>query len=523
MEDNKILEIRKEKIIARELNFDFGCFFYPNERRIISTPRHFYFKKKDDHGNIRKIKTSLYPWAELGILTTFDERVLYCLSEMWEQQKKPEEVFFSQREVANRLKITWGFSTRKAIQNSLNRLRGCGFKWEESFYIKESKEYISIDNPFNILNFLETHSNKVTGIGSQISVFSFDKRTVSNLQENYSRPINLTTILSLNSPLAQSLYTFVDKKLYGTNEYSRTTTGLLIDDLQLIGQSYQSKKKRVQTLKNIIPELVGKRLGYGEKITDIKIESEPRKDAVIIIKRSGAQKIKGKVLKSDKFTIRETENKPTQIPGIPDSTRRVLERFSDLFQSPKIPLEKTSQKVIDRATSEINQHGEDALMYSMGLIKAHLQSSKNEGKSVFEPDTFNGLERLLPRALIAYKEYQKKQEKELLLREEENQKREAAKRELQEEELREKYQTKNFLSLEQMKEVRPEKYEEFELHEQRIWQQEKANHPQRFLATAERRFFKDVNRVPRAVQYFNWEPFEEWKAVQEVIKRGRIT
>lgn len=271
------------RIVRRELNLDFGQFFYPNESRKIFDIRYFQSTIIDEQGNEQTIKATVEPSARLGTLTTFDERVYYCLVELWEENNKSHRVLFSEREIARKLNIQWGRNTSKAINESLNRLRIVGIQWEGSFYSKVEDRYIEIRNPFTILNHLKSTSTKDKGFKAQIAEFGFDDKVLENLNCSYSRPVLFDVVLSFKSPLAQAAYNSLDRKLYGTKQYHRSTEKFFSEDLKLLGESYQRKAIRQEKLKEITVQLTGKPLAFGEVIESVEIDEQ--RD-VLIVKRS---------------------------------------------------------------------------------------------------------------------------------------------------------------------------------------------------------------------------------------------
>lgn len=397
------------RIVRRELNFDFGQFFYPNETRKNFDIRYFQSILKDEEGNEQKIKAIVKPDATLGTLTTFDERTFYALVELWEESNRARETLFSEREIARRVGITWGRQTAKAIDDSLNRLRISGITWQGSFYNSKTKELIEIKNPFTILSHLIVTSSKDKKQNKQIGEFSFDKRVIENLNSNFSRPVRFDVVLSFESPLAQAFYNLLDRKMYGTKEYNRTTEGLLLEDLSLVTKSYQQQKIRHQKLKGIVNQLIGKPLAFGEVIESIEIDS---KRDVITVKRSGGETGKAYKAKPDKLIERATTPQPTapkatytQTPKVPKAIIPVIE--TDLKpiieQLKKEPIEaekaiaffKQTFESATNITSKSSLEFASSLLTSLSLedVKKLITYAHQEAaKTNFEPQHFAGLQ-----------------------------------------------------------------------------------------------------------------------------------
>ena len=315
-------DLNEPRTVLRELNFDFGQFFYPQEKRKIFDIRYFQ-RIADDH----EVRVIVKPDATLGTLTTFDERVFYALIEIWQEQHKPNTCSFSEREIARRIKVKWGRQSAKAINQSLKRLRMVGIEWLGAFYDSTKKEFVEIDdNPFSILNHLRIISTKNKGVGSQEAEFRFDDRVVQNLNSNYCRPVRFDVILSFNCPLAQAMYTFSEPKLYGTKQYHRKTQKL-VEDLGLQAKSYRHKSIRARKFGKLQGELIGKPTGFGEVIEHYEIRSG-KDDAVMEIGRSGEGRIKGK-------KVEVTRNQEIQA--------EVLESLQSVKPEPK--KQKASEKL----------------------------------------------------------------------------------------------------------------------------------------------------------------------------------
>ncbi len=412
-------EPNRLRTVSRELNLDFAQFFYPNESRRIFEIRHFQSDITDEQRNQQSVNAVVNPHATLGTLTTFDERVFYSLIEIWQEQDKAVTCLFSEREIARRINLGWGKCTAKAISESLIRLRGVLIEWQGSFYDSTQSKFIEIRNPFTIVNHLKIVSTKDGGIGSQIAEFGFDERVIQNLNSNYSRPVRFDTILSFRSPLAQALYTLLDRQLYGTKEYHRTTKGLLLNDLGIIGTSYNRKGKRVQCISRVRDELLNAPTSYGEVFE--KYEIKPGKDdALLWVTRSGAARIKGKKIEVlETLQVKRSEpsqkasqkpQKPRQEPkkslgkDIPTPTqekptegkfeaKEVISYFHQEFGGTM----QTSKSVVSKAEKIVKEHG---LKFAKFLVDF---ARREAPKTNYEPKSFSGIVQYREDALKAWK------------------------------------------------------------------------------------------------------------------------
>ena len=433
---NSILPIQpaesQPRIVSRELNFDFGQFFYPQEKRKIFEIRYFSSEITDSQGNKRTIKATVKPDATLGTLTTFDERVYYVLIEIWKEQGRSQKAFFSERELARRLRIKWGRYTAKAITDSLNRLRGVFIDWEGSFYDFKQARFIKIKNPFTVLNHLKVSSTKDEAFKAQIAEFSFDERVIENLNNNYCRPVRFDIILSFSSPLAQAVYTFLDRKLYGTKDYHRTTKGLLVDDLGLIGKTYQQKSNRIQYLSRIRGELLRKPTSTGEVIQRFELNTNRKDDALLLVERSGSSK-RTKAESPQPTTTCQTNDSPNTPLKPPKNSKKpdpkqtpraapkkrvegkyeaveVLSYFDQIFFQKEN--KEFSQNAMLKASQLIKKYGLEKVKFLVDFAQ------REAPKTNYKPKTFQGILQYLDDANHEYEEekriaqVQKRQEEE---------------------------------------------------------------------------------------------------------------
>ncbi len=348
--NNIILPIEADqhesRIVSRESNLDLGQFFYPDERSKRFEIRKLESKVTDKQGNCRITKISINPNPTLGGLTTFDERVMYAFLELWKEQDQSDKINFSVRELIKRLKITKSSTTLKAVKDSIIRLGSVFFEWESSFYLKKDDKYLELLTPFTILTNIKLVSTKNKGIGAALCQCSLAENFLENLKANYCRPVRFDVVLSLKTPLAQAVYTLLDRKLFGTKEYHRTTAGLLVDDLGLKAKSYQRKAIRVEKLKKIRGELLNVSLSFGEVIEVYEIDTNRNGDAILYIQRSGEQNIKTRKIAYLPSTIPLESETPFQ------AAQDALRREKSTSPNTSSIQEKNTLKSADKTLSE---------------------------------------------------------------------------------------------------------------------------------------------------------------------------
>src|ERR1700733_12513881 len=93
-------------------------------------------------------------YTHLGTLSTEEQKLLYVLTKLWEDEGKPDaHVFFSTRGLARMLKKKgWGTNVIEATTKSLRKLRTIPIEWINSYYDQTNSGAVVVDRrPFTIL------------------------------------------------------------------------------------------------------------------------------------------------------------------------------------------------------------------------------------------------------------------------------------------------------------------------------------------------------------------------------------
>ena len=234
----------------------------------------------------RALSKLLVGFTDLGTLTTEDQRMFYALIRQWEDAGKPlgKPVYFSDRLLSRLLrKKGWGTNVIDAITGSLRRLRTIPLRWIKSFHKNDptSSEYEE-EIPFQILGDLKIVTRKAHGhITNQQGYFQFDRNIEANLHANYTKPLLDEVFFSLESEIAQLLYTHIDLIMFGKTRYERCTKDLFAD-LGLSGASYRFKSNRKQKLERALSELRSIRLNHGVLKSAAIEETKDGKDYKVV-------------------------------------------------------------------------------------------------------------------------------------------------------------------------------------------------------------------------------------------------
>jgi hypothetical protein len=279
-----------ERIIRPELNIERWSIWQPSSSRAAPRPRIIIREVTLENGSKVTSKVKVH-YTDEGALTTFDQRVYYALIRIWEEEGRSiGTTNFSLRRLARILKMSWGPSTHKALLSSLTRLHITPFSWEHAFFDKEKGETLrTTGNAFHILSELHIEQwEKGKAITREQARFRFGERILKNLYANYTRPVCLDAVLSINSEIGQLLYTHIDLKIYGEakTKYVRNTKELFFGDLALEGKTYRYPSKRKEKIEPALKELCGLRISDGVISSATLEPTKDGKDYKIIIVKS---------------------------------------------------------------------------------------------------------------------------------------------------------------------------------------------------------------------------------------------
>jgi hypothetical protein len=210
-------------------------------------------------------KVAINPIAQLGDLTTEDQRTLYALIKHWEDRgKSPQETPFSIRHMAKLLhKKGWGTNVIDAVTGSLERLRGTLLVWTRSYRSKDQRVEDLETVYVNILSKLKIVRRKIDGhVTIEAGYFQFDDHILKNLLSNYTKPFLFDVFIDIQGEIALKLYSYLDLIMADKNHFERRTKELF-EDLGLNGASYRHPSKRKQNLEKAFAELTGLMLTTG--------------------------------------------------------------------------------------------------------------------------------------------------------------------------------------------------------------------------------------------------------------------
>jgi hypothetical protein len=230
-------------------------------------------------------------FSQHGSLTTEEQLCLYGLVRIWEHRGKPPSFcYLSRYELAQELRKKWGTRAIETMNDSLRRLRTVPITFRHTFYNAE-EEIEEEETSITILTELKLRSRRRKKDGtyqilSEEGFFSFHPLILKNLLKNYTRPVLLDTVLSLQTDFGQLLYTQVDRVLSAYDRFEKNTADLF-RELGITGEKYRYPSTRKQNLEQPVKELLYKPLSNGGFIGRAAIEkTRDRKDYKVIFEKN---------------------------------------------------------------------------------------------------------------------------------------------------------------------------------------------------------------------------------------------
>lgn len=289
-----LISKKEHDIIKQELNIEKWPLFAPSTCRKKSR----VFKRiiTLENGDIitRTVTIGKVNEDEVNILRIGDYKVFCAVVKLWEEADRPieNEINFTLYSIARVLKLTWSGKTVKEICESLTRLRDIPIVWKNSYYQKETNTMETTTKHFNILERLEIFERKLyyktENIYFAFSKFKINFKIISNLLNNYSKPVYLDVILKFKKEISILLYGYIDLVMADKECFERKTKELFID-LGLAEYSRPSKRK--QLLEPALKELEGAELTTGI-LSYLKLEKTVDGTDYKVVFRKSKKKLK---------------------------------------------------------------------------------------------------------------------------------------------------------------------------------------------------------------------------------------
>lgn len=178
-----------------------------------------------------------------------DRDVLLALLYFWKQQGFQSQIL----RISNVLKILellkWDTSSKgyKELENSINRLVGVTIVATNSFWDNSTKDYLK-STAFHIL---DSADFKKEGHMISLTVKASDKFWES-IKNGYLKTTDLDFYLSLETPLAKALYSYLDKKAYKNEDFKIEVMKLASHLGMSLNQGYKHIKSAIKDVSNLL-------------------------------------------------------------------------------------------------------------------------------------------------------------------------------------------------------------------------------------------------------------------------------
>lgn len=306
-------------------------------------------------------KVTINPVAQLGDLTTEDQRTLYALIRHWEDRGKPShETAFSVRQMAKLLNKGWGTNVIDAVTGSLERLRGTLLVWTRSYRSKDQRVEDLETIYVNILSKLKIVRRKIDGhVTTEAGYFQFDDHILKNLLTNYTKPFLFDVFMDIKGEIALKLYSYIDLIMADKYRFERCTVDLFAD-LGLTGASYRNPSKRKQNLERALQELQGILLTTGVLKSATIEKTKNGKDYKVVFQKVARREF---LFEEPATTFAATEpivinNYSTKKDPLMVQAEELVRHFHKIFHG--VDEHSPLSKETGQALSLISQHGFEA-------------------------------------------------------------------------------------------------------------------------------------------------------------------
>jgi hypothetical protein len=385
-EEKGVIEIVSRRISA-ERNLESWALWQPADSR--SDPKARVLTREITHtdGGSLTARVELRFDPVLGALTTEDEKVLYALIRMWEEDQRPDTLRFSLRRLSRTLKRGWGRNERAALVNSLRRLRAVPMTWTNAYHDSAAGKTLRTLSEFTILNHLQiAEVEEDAHITTQRCEASFDRAVMTNLRAFYTKPVLFDVILGLKSGIAQLVYRYVDPMLVGRDKFTRRTAELFAD-LELDGPSYRKPSERKRALERAFRELNGVALSEGGVL---RCSLHPAKSANEI--NAVFTKVKQLGPKPDPV-VEEKASAATAEESHDDASNLVRDFHRQFFG---IDNHTPRKRELAQAQKILEEHGPEAARYVIDFALAEATRTK------FRVATFGAISQYIDRAVADF-------------------------------------------------------------------------------------------------------------------------
>ena len=384
--------------IRMELNIEkWPSIWQPSKSKNRPALRTLEREVTDSDGN-RMVSRVEVGFTQLGTLTTEDQKTMYALVRLWEEQGKPNaQVFFSARKLAALLrKKGWGTNVIDAITKSLRKLRTVPIEWINSYYDKTNSGTVLRDRtPFMMLSQLRIIERETDGaVNSSLGYFKFDDHLLANLMLNFTKPVLIDEFFRLKSEIAQLIYTHIDLVMFDKQRYERKSKELF-DDLGLNNPEYAHMYERKRALVKALKELVGIPMSSGVlKSAEIEKTKDKSDYKVVFQKGSRATAAPENAAPLELQQPVVINHYAEQKDAVQIEAEELVKYFHKLFHAGEY--RGSESKQIAQATTLISRHGSAQARHIVDFSHRAAKETK------YDPQFFGGILQYTSQGLADY-------------------------------------------------------------------------------------------------------------------------
>lgn len=411
--------------IRPELNLEKWSVWQLAKSPIKKEPRTLKREVVLENGDKLTSEVEVLSVQKYGYITTEDQKTYYGLLKIWEENSRSNSyTYFSLQGLAKTLGRKWGGVTLKTLKESLRRIYATSFSWSNAYYDSATGKVRKSLEMFRILDNLKIVETEADGhVTKSEGYFKFNDLILSNIKNNYTKPVFFKVVINFKSEIAQLLYTRLDLVLNGKTAYERCTKELF-DDLCIQGQEYKYKSARKRILEKALTELHNAPLSSGGVITSATIEeTKDKKDYKIVIRRNRTSLVKvassftdhpipsrntpdGRGVADELGAHSDVMTQPAPSPTAEHSDAlELLQHFNTVFFKTATS-NYTSATHRAHAANLVARYGLDVCRYIIDF--AHRDAEKTN----FKPRTFGGVLQYVDRAVADYDLIRKQQKEE---------------------------------------------------------------------------------------------------------------
>lgn len=200
-------------------------------------------------GKVHKASWIVTGSDKRGLPRYKDRDVLLALLYFWKQQGFQSQTLYI-KSISEILKVLgWNNSVAmyKELEESLDRLVGMTIEAKYSFWDNKTKDYLPAIT-LHILNYYKfTKEGKRTSLTVEAG-----KHFWESIKDGYLKTTDLQFYLSLETPLAKALYSYLDKKAYKNEDFKIEVMKLASHLGMSLNQGYKNIKFAIKDVSNIL-------------------------------------------------------------------------------------------------------------------------------------------------------------------------------------------------------------------------------------------------------------------------------